>query len=336
MRYFISLPEGYRPEGAGRWPVLICVTGCDCDFRGLLEKYRQARGGRPFLLVAPCTFSNTNAIEGWLWDHYRRLYPAEVIRQAERSQLDWDEAGLLAVIDDLQRLYGGEGRVYLTGFSGGGLLTYRMLVKHPARLAGAVAVCGNFFGESAAPGDGPSQRDSGIPVRLLEGGLDPHGYYFLGGHLLPPLPLLLGLAVAGGVAAGAFVWRRTGRARGVVIVAALGTVLAGLAVVNRWVGIDLQGRAAMRLLADLGYTDVRRDTIPTMGHEPAPEQVLRALPQLTAADMEPRSDAAGENEAGSRDDRVDEGENPAVADEDPQALWQTGCPRPVMGQPRRP
>jgi predicted esterase len=248
---------------------LVCVTGCDADFRGLLEQYRRARGDRPFLLVSPCTFSNTNAIEGWLRDHYRRFYPDEVIRQAEANRLDWDEQGLLAVIEDVRRVHGGESRIYLTGFSGGGLLTYRMLVRHPGRLAGAVAVCANYFGESPRS-DRPSPEATAIPIRLLDGGRDPHGYYLFGGHLLPPLAVLLPMVVG----AGALLWRVTGRAKVAVAVTALALLLA---CVNCWAGIHAQSAAALRLLRDLGYTDVRRELLPALGHEPAPELAVAVV-----------------------------------------------------------
>jgi pimeloyl-ACP methyl ester carboxylesterase len=247
------------------------VTGCDADFSGLLEKYRWARGDRPFILVSPCTFSNTNAIEGWLLDHYRRFYPDDVIRQAERDRYGWDMEGLLEVIEDVRRVYGGEDGVYLTGFSGGGLLTYRMLVRHPKRLAGAVAVCANYFGESAMS-YGPPPADT--PIRVLDGGRDPHGYYFFGGHLLPPLPVLFGAVVVAGVV----LWRMTGWVKAAVALTAVGLVLAW---VNHSAGIHSQSVAAVRLLRDFGYTDVRREVVPAMGHEPAPELAVAVVDAAT-------------------------------------------------------
>jgi hypothetical protein len=174
---------------------------------------------------------------------------------------------LLAVIEDVRRVYGGEDRVYLTSFSGGGLLTYRMLIKHPGRLAGAVAVCANFFGDSAMS-YGPPPEDT--PIRILDGGRDPHGYYLFGGHLLPPLPVLLGVVVV----AGALLGWKTGWVKAAVALTALGLVLAW---VNHSTGIHSQSLAAVRLLRDFGYTDVRREVVPAMGHEPAPELAVAVV-----------------------------------------------------------
>jgi hypothetical protein len=56
MRYHLALPDGDTHDAGKRWPVL--VRGADADFAGLVERFRQACGPRPFLLLVPCTFSN--------------------------------------------------------------------------------------------------------------------------------------------------------------------------------------------------------------------------------------------------------------------------------------
>src|SRR5205823_5086326 len=109
MRYYLSLPKGYRRSRAQRWPVLVCLAGADSDFRGLLERYRGARGGLPVLLVCPCTFSNTNGLRGARLALYSGLYPPGVIDSSGgrgllpdlRARLDWDEEGVLALLDHL-------------------------------------------------------------------------------------------------------------------------------------------------------------------------------------------------------------------------------------------
>lgn len=154
MQYFLALPRGYgKPQEDRRWPILVCIDGAARMFEQRVNDFRNARGDLPFILVAPCTFSNTNRIEGSHRERYLRLYSDEEIRQAETDRLSWDEAGLLAVLDDIRKEFGSEDRISLTGFSGGGLLTYRMLLRHPERVAAAVPVCANFFGDPVAQTD---------------------------------------------------------------------------------------------------------------------------------------------------------------------------------------
>src|SRR5215472_17408796 len=62
IRYYLSLPQGRQTEP--QLPLLVCIAGADSDFRALVERFRKARGGRPFALVVPCTFSNTNGLRG--------------------------------------------------------------------------------------------------------------------------------------------------------------------------------------------------------------------------------------------------------------------------------
>jgi hypothetical protein len=172
--------------------------------------------------------------------------------------------------------------VFLTGFSGGGSLVYRMVVRHPDRLAAAMPVCANFiFWNHGYRNEGNrSAEDRDDPVRVINGSRDAHGRYFIGGLLLPSLPWALGLVICGGTAASYGVWRRTRKPRRTATVAAGTVLLLVLIVVNRWAGIEVQTESAVQLLGDLGYTNVERTTIPDMGHEPAPERVVHVLTTL--------------------------------------------------------
>jgi pimeloyl-ACP methyl ester carboxylesterase len=289
MRYHLALPAGYTHAAGKRWPVLVCVCGADADFAGLAERFRHARGRLPYLLVVPCTFSSTNRIAGGLLDHYRRLYPGEVIRDAGGDgwvpdltrRLAWDEAGLLAVLDDLEQTFGTERRVYLTGFSAGGLLAYRMIVRYPDRLAAAVTVCPNFNFWNHGYNSGPaSAEDRAVPIRLILGERDPLRRARLGGRFYPTSSLaLLGVI---GVAAGVvcLVWRRRRSRRRAFTPALLGGAVVGLLAAGRWSGNEAQTDFAARLLADLGYTDVQRTKIEGLGHDPAPEYVLTTCEEI--------------------------------------------------------
>lgn len=277
MRFYLSLPRGYKAKPPRRWPVLVCVSGADSVFQHRLDNYRNARGDMPFLVVSPCTFSNTNTLEGLHLELYRRLYTDAEIEQAERGRLEWDEAGLLAVLDDLSKDYGAEDRVFLTGFSGGGNLTYHMLIRHPERLAAAVPVCANYFGDAADLGeDRPlTAGEAALPVRLILSEFDT-----IDESALPGLPWLLGAVVGVSLGVGCIVWRRTGRLKWILLVAATAGLVSVLLIVELGSGIDPQSRAAVRRLRERGYTDVTVTTVPGMGHEPATERVVEICAQL--------------------------------------------------------
>jgi hypothetical protein len=293
MRYHLALPDGHMPDVGKRWPVLVCVSGADADFAGVLERFRRARGRLPFLLVAPCTFSSTNRIGGALLAHYRRLYPAETIRDAGGEgwlpdltrRLVWDEAGLLAVLQDLERTCGAERRVYLTGFSAGGLLAFRMIVRHPDRLAAVVAVCPNFnFWNHGYQDAAASPEDRAIPIQVVLGRSDPLRHARFGGRFYPTSPAALLGAGCGAAGLVLLVGGRTRLRRRAVRAALYGVAVAVALAAGRWSGNEAQADAAVRLLADLGYTNVRRTMREGLGHDPAPEWVLEMFAASHAGD----------------------------------------------------
>jgi alpha-beta hydrolase superfamily lysophospholipase len=272
--------------------VLVCVAGADADFAGMAERYQRARGDRPFIIVAPCTFSNTNALRGPLLDHYRRLYSADEIRRAGglgllrdvNRRLDWDEAGLLAILDDLRATFPVAPRVHLTGFSGGGLLVYRMIVRHADRLAAAVPVCPNFnfWGHGYRDGPGPPSGAAALPVRVILGERDSLRRYRFGGDLLPSPGRAVVLVLCLGTLLGVLQWRKRKRWRRVAAVALLGLALIGLVEAGRLSGNEAQTDAALRLLRERGFRNVSRSTEPGLWHEPAAEQVMRVIDSTTA------------------------------------------------------
>jgi hypothetical protein len=280
MRYFLSLPPGYQRRQGRRWPVLVCVDCAGSNFRQTAEAFRKARGELPLLVVAPCTFSNTNAITGYMLEKYRRLYPDELIRKFGRLEwdLEWDEAGLLGVLDDLWTDFDAEGRVYLTGFSGGGLIAYRMIFKHPDLLAGAAPECANFFGPDYRALKGRfSADDLGLPVHLILGEQD-HNRASTKASQFFSTPLKeFAQVTAAGLALGLLVWRATKKVRWVVAVGLGTAAVLGLFGAGRTTGLDAQTDAAAGVLADLGYRNVKRTLIPGMGHEGRPGPVLDAF-----------------------------------------------------------
>jgi predicted esterase len=277
MTYYLSLPRGFQRTSGKRWPVLICVDCAGSNFRQLAEAYQTARGSLPFLIVCPCTFSNTNEITGFMLQKYRRLYPSELIRQfgALKHDLRWDEAGLLAILRDLWADYGAEKRVYITGFSGGGLIAYRMIFKHPDLLGGAALEGANFFGADYRKFKGRfSANDLNFPVHLILGEQD-HNRASTRASQLFSTPLQeCATVIGGGLVLGVLAARLT-RRRIWVALCAFGTAAClGLVIVGRMTGLDTQTNSAAETLRHLGYPNVKRTLVSGMRHEGRPGPVI--------------------------------------------------------------
>ncbi|GEM_PF-890489 len=186
LRYYLSLPKAWKRNRGRRWPVLLCVDGAGSGFAGIARGYKNRRGDLPFIVVSPCTFSNTNEIKGNLRKKYAKIYAEETIEEGNQGRLDWDEAGVLAVLEDMKTSFDAEERVYVTGFSGGGNVTYMMIFKHPDLVAGAAPACANFMNRNYHElGDSFSEADRTFPLHIITGASDPHRQYTHGNKNSP-------------------------------------------------------------------------------------------------------------------------------------------------------
>jgi predicted esterase len=285
LRCYVVEPSRQQPPGK-RLPVLVCLEGAGADFRGAAIRFARARGDTPILIVVPCTFSSTNAMRGEVRQRYTDLYGESLVDTvggvglvpAIRSRLAWDEEGLLAALVDIGRQRAVEERFYLTGFSGGGILTWWMTLRHPARLAGVVPVCPNHAFLSVSSSDA-SPGSRATPILVISGENDPLRRSRIG-LPMPPLGLTLILALVLGAGAGYVVWlrwRRARRARTVVLVLVL-ALLAATLVVGRISGNDFQTAMAVEMMEQLGHP-VQWKHQPGMWHDPAPGLVLAVIGQ---------------------------------------------------------
>jgi hypothetical protein len=274
IKYYLSLPQGYRRENGKRWPVLVCVDGSASEFENQADAYRQARGSLPFLVVSPCVFSSTNALRGVILERYRACYSDEVI-ESVRDRLAWDAAGLVAILKDLREQYDAEDRMYLTGHSGGGRITYQMIFTHPDLLAGAAPECPCFFGQDVRPYQGLfSAADKNFPIHILLGEWD-HMRHFGrgGGYVTTPLEgcaIVAGVGLVGTLLAWRWTRKRKWIARGVLAM----VFGMGLVVAASWTGLNAQNDRAISLLHEFGYPNVKRTVIGGMVHTLNPEAVL--------------------------------------------------------------
>ncbi len=164
MLYYVSLPRGWSAKKS--WPILVGIEGADCNWELMVKFHERARGDRPFIIVVPITFTNTNGIA-----KYRHKYPYtdKVIAQANRDRLQFDESGIFAVLDDVRRRYHGQDKFFITGYSGGGITSLWMALRYPDKLMAAAAACPNFNhigGVSSAP------EHATLPVMVFQGDKD--------------------------------------------------------------------------------------------------------------------------------------------------------------------
>jgi dienelactone hydrolase len=168
---FLSLPKGWK-KGA-KLPVLVAVEGAGCGFLGRARDAAGTRGSRAFLVLTPCSLSNTNELDPAKYPSYSKAQ----LDDGNRDRIGFDMAGLLSLLDVLQERYGASERLAITGFSGGGNLCYAMTVLHPERVIVSAPACANFSGMGFG---GAKPVEGGPPVRILTGAQDEHKDFTFG------------------------------------------------------------------------------------------------------------------------------------------------------------
>jgi poly(3-hydroxybutyrate) depolymerase len=172
---WLSLPDGWKKGKT--FPVLVTVDGAGSNFLGAARGSAKRRGKRPWIVLAPCTLVNTNALAAKKYPWYDAAL-LERMGPDGRARFAWDVAGLLALLDTVSERFGGEEKFAITGFSGGGNLTYGMTLLHPARIRFAMPACANFGGHGAA--DAAKPENGGPPVFIYTGEKDPHRTWTFG------------------------------------------------------------------------------------------------------------------------------------------------------------
>lgn len=140
MRYHVALPPGWKPDRT--WPVLVVIPDAARDFVANLERFVQVRGNRPYVLVAPevlsCGGARTRSRE-----HYS-YSPSEWASLQGGDDFRFEDAGLAAVLDDVQQRWHGEPRAFLTGWEAGGHTVWAQALRHPERWRGVAPVTPNY------------------------------------------------------------------------------------------------------------------------------------------------------------------------------------------------
>ena len=168
MNYYLTLPKDWSEDKT--YPILVCVEGAGSNFGGCHGIYARDRGDHPFIVITPIGFSNTNSLNNQ--EKKYPQYPPELLQEIEAKgqahRLDWDEAGLLSVLEDVRKEFKGRKKIFITGFSGGGMLTWTMTMRHPDMVAAAAPSCGNFT-PSIDNGKLPTPPDPALPIIAFQG-----------------------------------------------------------------------------------------------------------------------------------------------------------------------
>jgi len=169
---WLSLPRGWKKGRS--YPVLVVVDGAGSNFLGAARGCSKQRGKRPWIVLAPCTFANTNALQPKRYPWYDAAL-LEKMGSDNAGRFKFDADGLLALLESVQERFGGEEKFAITGFSGGGFLCYGITLLHPERVRFAVPACANFAGSGAA--DAGEPKDGGPPIVIYTGEKDPHAIW---------------------------------------------------------------------------------------------------------------------------------------------------------------
>ncbi|HEV8480748.1 MAG TPA: hypothetical protein VGR66_08120 [Candidatus Eisenbacteria bacterium] len=164
MRYHLALPSGWSTDR--QWPVVVVIADAHRDFAANLRKFVAARGGRPYILVAPevltsggtanrspASYTYTPAV----WDSLQRV-----------DEFAFDDDGVGAVLADVRRKWHGEAKAFLTGWEAGGHTVWALTFRHPERWRGVAPVTPNYQRRGVEYSEKPER--SQLPLQVFEAG----------------------------------------------------------------------------------------------------------------------------------------------------------------------
>jgi predicted esterase len=172
MVAWLSLPKGFAKRT--ETPVLVAVEGAGANYLGFAQGHAAARGARRYAVLAPCSLSSTNELKPATFPFYA---PA-LLEEWNSRRVEFDLAGLEAILTALEARYGLAKKVAITGFSGGGNLCYTLTMQRPSRVWASVPACANFqpgLAQGAEPVEG-----GGPPVWIVTGEKDEHRDHVFG------------------------------------------------------------------------------------------------------------------------------------------------------------
>jgi len=144
LNYLLYLPKGYD-KGKKDWPVLLFLHGGG-EVGDDLSKLKKH--GPPKLIDAGKDL-------------------AFIVVSPQTQRFGWEPQALHGLLDEVESKYRvDKDRVYVTGFSMGGMGTWALAASRPERFAAIVPICGG-----GNPADAKKLKD--LPIRIYQGAKDP-------------------------------------------------------------------------------------------------------------------------------------------------------------------
>lgn len=165
--YRLYNPASYQPGG----PVVLLLHGGSQSMREMFGKRAGATNGwldvadrEGALIVVPNGANGSDTFGSKQYWHDLRT-------QDVKDHSEADDVGFLTkLVDKVVAEYRADGRrVYVTGVSNGGMMTYRLLVDVPEHFAAAAAFIGSLPGDTSALRTPPQVT----PLLILNGTKDP-------------------------------------------------------------------------------------------------------------------------------------------------------------------
>ena len=188
MKYYISLPPNWSPNRT--WPVLVAPNAHYGDKGKNLALFAAERDRRKadFIIIQPLVI---NADRVATMTEYRgavadAISAADAVTPAgsrrpnrnDVARAKFDSKGIRAIIKDVQRLYRGEDKIYITGFSSSTHIAYMFLFAHPELLKGVIINSGVYLGRGVDEEHIPflnSPERASLAIKYIIGEKDP-GY----------------------------------------------------------------------------------------------------------------------------------------------------------------
>jgi len=155
--YELRLPEGYDPNR--KLPLVVAVHGAFSTAKKMEQEtqFSELADEYGFIAAYPNGMGIGGLVQHWNAGH--------CCGKAAKDDLD-DVGFLTAVIEDVQRDFPVD-RVYMTGFSNGGMLVHRFAAERSALLSGAAVVAGSIGGRASTNEEVWRIPEPELPVPML-------------------------------------------------------------------------------------------------------------------------------------------------------------------------
>lgn len=162
-----SLRAAPREPSTGKPPLLILLHGYGADEKDLLP---IAQHFDPHFVVRSARGPMTLPTGGHAWFPFATVVGNE--RRIDGSQAEASRQAILKFIDESVAAEGADPeRVYLAGFSQGGVMALAIGLSEPAKVAGVVAMSSRILPEFASVQAKPEAL-TGLPVLVVHGTMD--------------------------------------------------------------------------------------------------------------------------------------------------------------------